>query len=76
MLPSSNPDARETFKWRYERACREFVEGGSEAVFGASLYCIGYRGARLRDEVNYQLSLRGVPKVVEQYKGGLPARAW
>lgn len=76
MLPSSNPDAAEIFRWKYERACAEFAAGGSEAVLGASLYCLGYRGDVLRAEINYQKSLRGNNNKINIYQGGLPARAW
>ena len=76
-LPSSNPDAAEIFNWRYARAVRDFAAGGSEAVFKASLFALGYRGARLDDEVTFQYTsgVRKV-KVVDSYKGGLPARGW
>ena len=59
MLPSNNPDAAERFQWRYERSVEDFKQGGSEAVFRASLYAIGYRSVRLEDEIRYQLCLRG-----------------
>ena len=74
-MTSFNPDAAERFQWRYERACAAFLKGGSEAVFKGSFYAIGYRGARLEDEVRYQLCLRGgeVKRVVNS---GLPERPW
>jgi len=77
-LPSSNPDAAERFKWRYERSCADFIAGGSEAVFRASLFALGYRGARLEDEVQYQICcLQGsVGKVEQGFVSGLPARSW
>ena len=74
-LPSSNPDAAEIFRWKYERSVADFAAGGSEAVLKASLHALGYRGARLENEMSYQLGLRGREKV-DNYKGGLPARSW
>ena len=68
-----NPDASEIHRWKYELACEQFKDGIiSEAVFSGLLYCLGYRGARLRDEVKYQ---DGVTVVGEKVSG-LPARAW
>lgn len=74
-MGNSNPDAKEIFQWRYERACRDFTTGGSLAVLKASLKCAGYWGTRLEDEARYQVGLRGVKKV-DSYKCGLPARSW
>lgn len=77
MLPSSNPDAAERFQWRYERSVEDFKAGGSEAVFKASLYAIGYRGNRLEDEVRYQKCLlEGVRETVQGFTSGLPVRSW
>jgi hypothetical protein len=71
-LSSSDPDAAERFQWKYELACSQFKTGLiSEAVFGGCLYCLGYRGARLKDEVRYQGGLVGVREKVS----GLPARS-
>ena len=56
---SNNPDAAEIQRWKYERACRQFKEGLiSEIVFSGLLYCLGYRGSRLRDEVAYQVGIK------------------
>ena len=52
-LASSNPDAAEQFRWRYDRAVRDYQAGGSEAVFKASLYALKYRGLELENEMNY-----------------------
>lgn len=71
-----NPDAAELFQWKYERACEQFKTGLiSEAVFKASLHCLGYRAARLEDEVRYQLCLIEAVGVKEKVSG-LPERAW
>ena len=70
-----DPDADERFKWRYERACEDFKNGGSEDVFRASLFAIGYRGARLQDEVRYQLCLRySMQEAKAEFNNGLLAR--
>ena len=74
-----NPDAQEQFRWRYEAACKEFSTNEiSEAVFLASLYALGYRGRRLKDELSYQICLRGnaVKPKSEGFISGLPVRGW
>ena len=79
MLPSSNPDAAERYQWRYERAIDEFKNGGSETVFRASLYAIGYRGMVLEDEVRYQQCLKlsvGDVQPKEGFVSGLPGKEW
>ena len=78
-LPSSDPDAAERFQWRYERAIEEFKNGGSEAVFRASLHAIGYRGMVLEDEVQYQLCLKlsvGEEQPEAGFVSGLPRKEW
>lgn len=76
-LPSSNPDAAEIFKWRYAHAVRDFAAGGSEAVFRASLFALGYRGTRLNDEVTFQYTSGARTAMgIDNYKGGLPPRSW
>jgi hypothetical protein len=76
-LPSSDPDAAERFRWRYERACREYAAGGSEAVLKASLKCAGYYGMRLAEEVRYQVGLKGeVARKTIGLVSGLPTRQW
>ena len=74
----SNPDAAEVHRWRYERACREYAAGGSEAVLKASLKCAGYYGTRLAEELRYQVGLRDsvVRHVPKGFVSGLPARSW
>lgn len=49
-----NPqDAAETFRWRYNEACRAFKAGEmTEAVFRATLFGLGYRGGEISSEVN------------------------
>jgi hypothetical protein len=55
-----DPDAAERFRWRYDRAYREYAAGGSEAILKASLKCAGYYGPRLAEEVRYQIGLKSV----------------
>lgn len=72
-----DPDAAERFRWRYERACREYAAGGSEAILKASLKCAGYYGTRLAEEVRYQIGLKSVMiKRVPKFVSGLPTRQW
>ena len=76
-IPSSNPDAAEIFKWRYDKAISDFANGGSEAVFRASLFSLGYRGQMLELEVQHQYT-SGIKtlKPKDKYMGGLPDRVW
>ena len=68
-----DPDAAERFKWRYERSCEDFKNGGSEDVFRASLHGLGYVGACLEDEVRYQLCLRcSMQEAKQDFISGLP----
>jgi hypothetical protein len=77
MVASRDPDAAERFKWRYDKAVSDFANGGSEAVFRASLFCLGYRGQMLDLEVQHQYTF-GIRTVLKrsEYKGGLPDRVW
>ena len=59
-MDRSDPDYAQRWRDRYERSCRDFQAGGSIAVLRASLFGLGYIGARLDDEVRYQDSLRVV----------------
>jgi hypothetical protein len=72
-----DPDAAERFRWGYERACREYAAGGSEAVLKASLKCAGYYGTQMAEELRYQVGLRGnVAKNAVGFISGLPTRQW
>ena len=58
-MDRSDPDHAQRWLDRYDRSCRDYQAGGSEAILSASLYGLGYVGARLSDEVAYQRMLRG-----------------
>ena len=53
-MDRSDPDHAQRWRDRYERSCRDFQAGGSIAVLRASLFGLGYIGARLDDELRYQ----------------------
>lgn len=43
----------ERWQWRYAEAVRQFqCKEISEAVFGATLYSLGFRGAGIQSEIN------------------------
>ena len=54
-----NPDAAELQRVKYDLVCEGYRRGKiTEAVFMASLYALGYSGARLMDEKRYQDGLK------------------
>lgn len=60
MLDRRSPDYSEVWREKLDLAISDFMERRiSDAVFTGTLYQLGFRGSRLREEFLYQDARRG-----------------